>query len=65
MLTTESAVNALETKIADTEIRLARPSESVADMVALAADHTRLQDDLLAALAAWEAAIAEQEALGV
>ncbi len=65
VLTTESAVNALETKIADTELRLARPSESVADMVALAADHTRLQDDLLAALAAWEAAVAEQEALGV
>ena len=30
------------------------PSETVADMVALAAEHTRLQDDLLAALAAWE-----------
>ncbi len=63
VLTTESAVNALETRIADTETRLARPSETVADMVALAADHTRLQDDLLSALAAWEAAVAEQEAL--
>ncbi len=65
VLTTESAVNALETQIADTEARLARPSETVADMVALAAEHTRLQDDLLAALAAWEAAVAEQEGLEV
>lgn len=64
VLTTESAVNALESRIADAEIRLARPSESVADMVALAADHTRLQDDLLSALSAWEAAVAEQEELG-
>ncbi len=63
VLTTESAVNALESRIADAETRLARPSESVADMVALAADHTRLQDDLLSALSAWEAAVAEQEAL--
>ncbi len=65
VLTTESAVNALETRIADTEARLALPSESVADMVALAADHTRLQDALLAALADWEAAVAEQEAVGL
>ncbi len=64
VLTTESAVNALEARIADAETRLARPSESVADMVALAADHTRLQDDLLSALSAWETAVAEQEALG-
>ena len=64
VLSTESAVNALETQIADAETRLARPSETVADMVALAAEHTRLQDDLLFALAAWEAAVAEQEALG-
>ena len=64
VLTTESGVNALETQIADAEARLARPSETVADMVALAAEHTRLQDDLLAALSAWEAAVAEQEELG-
>ena len=63
VLTTESAVNALESRITDTEARLARPSDSVADMVTLAAEHTRLQDDLLSALAAWEAAVAEQEAL--
>ena len=34
-------------------------------MVALAAEHTRLQDDLSAALAAWEQAVADSEALGV
>ena len=33
-------------------------------MVALAAEHTRLQDELMAALAAWEEAVAEQESLG-
>ncbi len=64
-LITESAVNAIETRIAEVETRLAQPSDTVADMVALAAEHTRLQDDLLAALAAWEAAVAEQEALGI
>ena len=64
VLTTESAVNATETRIAEVEARLARPSDTVADMVALAAEHTRLQDDLLAALAAWEQAVAEQETLG-
>jgi len=65
VVTTESAVNATEARIAEVEARLARPSETVADMVALAAEHTRLQDDLLAALAAWEQAVADQEALGV
>ncbi len=64
VLTTEASVNALETRIASTEERLAKPSGSVADMVALAAEHTRLQDNLLAALAAWEQAVSEQEALG-
>ena len=65
VLTTESAVNATETRIGEVEARLARPSDTVADMVALAAEHTRLQDDLLAALGAWEQAVAEQETLGV
>ena len=64
VLTTESAVNAAETRIAEVEARLARPSDTLADMVGLAAEHTRLQDDLMAALAAWEQAVAEQEALG-
>ena len=64
VLTTESAVNATETRIGEVEARLARPSDTVADMVTLAAEHTRLQDDLLAALAAWEQAVAEAEALG-
>ena len=65
VLTTESGVNTVETRVAEVEARLARPSESVADMVALAAEHTRLQDELMAALAAWEAAVAGQELLGV
>ncbi len=65
VLTTESAVNATEARIGEVETRLAQPSDSVAEMVTLAAEHTRLQDDLLAALAAWELAVAEQEALGV
>ena len=65
VLTTESAVHALESRIAEVETRLAAPSGSVADMVALAAEHTRLQDDLTAALAAWERAVADSEALGV
>jgi ATP-binding cassette subfamily F protein 3 len=65
VLSTESAVNATESRIAEVETRLARPSESVAEMVTLAAEHTRLQDDLLAALAAWEQVVAEQEALGL
>ena len=64
VLTTESAVNATEARIAEVERLLALPSDTVADMVSLAAEHTRLQDDLLSALAAWEAAVAEQEALG-
>ena len=64
VLTTESAVNALESQIADAEARLARPSDTVAGMVALAAEHTRLQDDLLTALSAWEAAVAEQKSWG-
>ena len=65
VLTTESGVNTVETRVAEVEARLARPSESVADMVALAAEHTRLQDELMSALAAWEAAVAAQDALGV
>jgi len=65
VLTTESAVSATESRIGEVEARLARPSETVADMVALAAEHTRLQDDLLTALSTWEAAVAESEALGV
>lgn len=63
VLTTEAAINALETRVAEVEARLACPSETVSDMVTLAAEHTRLQDDLAAALAAWEQAVAEQEAL--
>ena len=65
LINAESAVNALEARVTDVEARLARPSGSVSDMIALAAEHTRLQDDLAAALAKWEQAVAAQEALGV
>ncbi len=64
VLTTESAVNALEQRVADVEARLAKPTGAVADMISLAAEHTRLQDDLAAALARWERAVADSEALG-
>ncbi|MDQ2686505.1 MAG: ATP-binding cassette domain-containing protein, partial [Armatimonadota bacterium] len=64
LLTAESAVHALETRIAEVEARLARPSGAVADMIALAAEHTRLQDDLTVALSQWEQAVAAQETLG-
>ena len=64
VLTTESGVNAVEVRIAEVEVRLARPSETVADMVTLAAEHTRLQDELMSALATWEQAVAEQEEMG-
>lgn len=64
VLTTEASVNALENRIASAEERLAKPSGSVGEMVALAAEHTRLQDDLMAALAAWEQAVSDQETLG-
>ena len=63
LLTSESSVNALETRIAEVETRLATPSGSVTEMVALAAEHTRLQDDLSSALATWESAVADSEAL--
>jgi ATP-binding cassette subfamily F protein 3 len=64
VLSTEEAVHHLEERIAEVESRLAVPSGSVGDMVAIAAEHTRLQDDLAAALTAWERALASSEALG-
>jgi ATP-binding cassette subfamily F protein 3 len=64
VLLTESTVNALEIRVSEVEARLAQPSGAVADMISLAAEHTRLQDDLAAALAKWEQAVADQEALG-
>jgi ATP-binding cassette subfamily F protein 3 len=60
---TERAVQTVENKVADIELRLATPSASVQDMVSLAAEHTRLQDDLTAAFVAWEKAVAEEELL--
>ena len=45
------------------EVSLAAGGKGV-DMVALAAEHTRLRHSVDGAIAAWEKAIAEQEALG-
>ncbi len=59
----EANVQELEARIADVEGRLAQPSGSAEEMVALAAEHTRLQDDLAAALSEWERAISQQEEL--
>ncbi|MGO8670844.1 MAG: ATP-binding cassette domain-containing protein, partial [Capsulimonadaceae bacterium] len=62
---TEADVAGIEQRIAEVESALASPSGSSArDMVGLAAEHTRLQDDLLTALTAWERATALQEELG-
>ena len=61
---TEAAVAIVEKRIAEVEAALARPTDSAQDMVALAAEHTRLQDDLMSALSAWETAVSMQEELG-
>ncbi|HVK05191.1 MAG TPA: ATP-binding cassette domain-containing protein [Armatimonadaceae bacterium] len=59
----EQAVAAREADLARVEAALAAPKAGT-DLVALAAEHTRLQSDVNAAVAAWESAVAEQEALG-
>ena len=59
----ERYIQTLEGKIADAEERLARPSGSAADMVTLAAEHTRLQDELGEAFTAWVEAVKAQDAL--
>jgi ATP-binding cassette subfamily F protein 3 len=61
---TEARVAEVETRITEVEAALARPSGSAQDMVNLAAEHTRLQDDLMSALSAWEQAVSTQESLG-
>ncbi|WP_119324526.1 ABC-F family ATP-binding cassette domain-containing protein [Capsulimonas corticalis] len=61
---TEATVNKIEARIGELETKLASPSDSVQEMVTLAAEHTRLQDELMTALAAWEKAVADQEELG-
>lgn len=63
VMTTEAAVSSVELMIIEVEGRLASPAGSVSDMVTLAAEHTRLQDALMSALASWETAVSEQEAL--
>ncbi|MBC7808418.1 MAG: ABC-F family ATP-binding cassette domain-containing protein [Akkermansiaceae bacterium] len=59
----ERAVQIRETKLAEVESILASGSRNH-DIVTLAAEHARLRDDVDAAVAAWEKAVAEQEALG-
>jgi ATP-binding cassette, subfamily F, member 3 len=63
VLRTEEAVARIESRISEVEAALANPSDTARDMVVLAAEHTRLQDDLLAAFTAWEEAVSAQEAL--
>jgi ATP-binding cassette subfamily F protein 3 len=56
----ERTVQGREAALAETEAALA---SGRGDMVALAAEHTRLRTDLDAAIAAWEQSVAEQESL--
>jgi ATP-binding cassette subfamily F protein 3 len=60
----EATVHAMETRLAEIEAKLARPADGISDLVALAAEHTRLQDDLGAALSQWERAAGEADTLG-
>jgi energy-coupling factor transporter ATP-binding protein EcfA2 len=60
----EALIARLEARIAEVEAQLAAPSDSPHAMVTLAAEHTRLQEELMDALANWEKVVAEQEALG-
>jgi len=59
----ERAVHQNESRLAEVEAALATGGKDV-DLIALAAEHTRLQGEIEAAVAAWERAVAEQEALG-
>jgi ATP-binding cassette subfamily F protein 3 len=60
----EASVATIEARIAEVEAALAKPSGSAQDMIALAAEHTRLQEDLMSALSTWEQAVSTQEELG-
>jgi ATP-binding cassette, subfamily F, member 3 len=59
----ESRVATLEQRVAAVETTLANGAAG-ADLVTLAADHTRLTEELAVAVAEWERAVAEQETLG-
>ncbi len=58
----EKAVQTVEARLAEVEAALATGGKNV-DIRALAADHTRLQTEVEAAIAAWEQASEEQAAL--
>jgi len=63
VVSAEAKVGAIEQRIADVEAELASPMPDVNLMVTRAAEHTRLQDDLMDALGAWELAVSQQEEL--
>jgi len=59
----ERGVQVREARLVEVEAALATGGKGT-DLVALAAEHTRLRTEVDAAVAAWEQAVAEQEALG-
>ena len=59
----EARVQAQEARLAEVEAALAAGNPT-ADLVALAAEHTRVRAEVDAAVADWERTVAEQEALG-
>lgn len=60
----ERNVQTLETKLAEVEASLSGAGGGkVNDLIALAAEHTRLREEVDAAIAVWEKAVAESEAL--
>lgn len=61
LLANEAEVSRIECAIAETETMLAQPSTTGDAMVKLAAEHTRLQDDLMTALVEWERASTEHD----
>ncbi len=62
-LKAELGVQDREARLAEVEGALASGGEG-ADLIALAAEHTRLRGEVDAAIAEWERAVTEQEALG-
>lgn len=60
----ERVVQAGEARLAEVEASLASGGRVVTDLIALAAEHTRLREEVDIAIAAWEHAVAEQEAVG-
>ena len=57
----EAQVNTLENRLTELEAALSRGS---GDLVALAAQHTHLKEEVDAAISAWEAAVSERDTFG-